>query len=114
MIKYFPNETHLAIARELESVQKLWPDNKIRVDHILRSHLNFRRETESLTRGWQGWKFNSGDLIILVPALEGIKSNKYFNIKDYAAVMKSFEDNMGKKFKRMEGPFHFLKVYSAL
>lgn len=114
VIKYFPNETHLAIAQELKVVKKFWPENKIHLDHRLKSHMNFRKNTESLTRGWQEWKFESGDLIIMVPALKGIKPNKYYNFKNYDVVMKSFEDNLGLKFKRMKGPFHYLKIFEAL
>lgn len=114
LIKHFPNETQWAVARELGTVQKLWPENKIHLDHRLRSHVNFRKATESLTMGWQGWKFESGDLIILVPALKGIKPNKYYNFRSYDAAMKSIEDNVGLTFKRVEGPFHYLKIYEAL
>jgi uncharacterized membrane protein len=115
LIAYYPNETHRAIAQELERVQERWPDKTIHVQHNVRMVLNRYTDVESLKTNWRRWTFASGDLILLAPDLREIKSNKYYNLKkDYASVLKFFADNAGKKFKRLNGDFHFLTIYEAL
>lgn len=114
LIKYFPNKTHLVIAQELQSVHHRWPGKKIHMDHKLKSKLNNRENFKSLILNWKGWKFDSGDLVILVPALKENDSNPMFKINDYAGALQFFENNLGSKFKRIDGSFHFLKIYEVL
>lgn len=115
LIANYPNETHQSIAAELKRVDERWPEKTIYVQHNLRMVLNWYENIQSLQTNWRSWTFDSGDLILLAPDLKHIKSNKYYNLKkDYASMLKFFEDNSGKKFKRVNAEFHFLTIYEAL
>jgi len=114
LIQYFPSKAHRAIAQEMQSVYHRWPEKKIHMDHKLKSKLHIRPNFQSLAPEWKSWKFTSGDLVILVPALKDNISNRLFKINDYPGGLQFFENNLGSKFKRIDGSFHFLKIYEVL
>lgn len=115
LVAYYPDETHASIAQELRQIKERWPDRTLHVQHNLRMVLNRYENIQSLKTDWRGWKFNPGDMILLAPDLKHIKSNKYYNLKkDYASVLKFFEDNTGSRFKRVNEEFDFLIIYEVL
>ncbi len=113
-VMFFPGETQRAVAREVGVVKERWPDRKIHMQYPLGAHLNLRPDSQPLKGDFADWKFEPGDLVVLAPALKGLRTAHYWEINDYPGALKYFSDRVGKRFKKIDSGFRFLVLYEVL